>query len=96
MAVDMQVVKARAAKFMRRGMWVLLAALLVGGAGYYFWRTYTVSDGTRTGILFKISKKGYVFKTYEGQLHLGASELMTEQSVWDFSVKNAETYQKLQ
>ena len=29
------------------------------------------SDGTRTGYVTKISHKGYIFKTYEGELNFG-------------------------
>jgi hypothetical protein len=47
-------------------------------------------------MLFKISKKGAIFKTYEGQLHLGGSTILTTQSTWDFSVKNAAVYQTMQ
>jgi glutamine phosphoribosylpyrophosphate amidotransferase len=41
-------------------------------------------------------RKGYVFKTYEGQLHLGGSVMMTEQSIWNFSATNDAVYQTLQ
>lgn len=89
--------KARAGRLARRSLLIIGLLLLVGGAGYYFWRTYTISEGSRTGTLFKISKKGVVFKTYEGQLHLGGSQFMSsDQSVWDFSVKNAAVYEQLQ
>jgi len=36
---------------------------------YVYWSFYfTYSDGTRTGLLQKFSRKGTVFKTYEGEL----------------------------
>jgi hypothetical protein len=88
--------RAGAGRFARRGLLIIGLLLVLIGVGFYFWRTYTVSEGSRTGTLFKISRKGIVFKTYEGQLHLGGSQFMSEQSVWDFSVKNGEVYQKLQ
>ena len=74
---------------------IVIAAALMG-SGYVVWRTYTVSEGTRSGLLFKISKKGYVFKTYEGQLHLGGSMMLTPQSTWDFSAKDESVYQEMQ
>ena len=48
----------------------LLIILLFGAAifAFYYWGTY--SEGVRSGTVVKISKKGYVFKTYEGQLSL--------------------------
>lgn len=88
--------KQRAGRFGRRASLGILLLVVLGSTGYYFWRTYTVSDGTRSGLLFKISRKGVVFKTFEGQLHLGGSAIMSDQSVWNFSVKNRETYEQLQ
>ncbi len=35
---------------------------------FSYWGTY--SEGHRSGMVVKISKKGWVFKTYEGQLNL--------------------------
>ena len=48
----------------------LLIILLIGAAifTFYYWGTY--SEGVRSGTVVKISRKGYVFKTYEGQLSL--------------------------
>ena len=88
--------KTSAGRVARRTLLVIGLLLVVFAVGFYFWRTYTISEGTRTGTLFKISKKGVVFKTYEGQLHLGGSAIMSPQSVWDFSVKNAGVYEQLQ
>lgn len=83
-------------RFLRRFSIVLILLGLVAFAGYYFYRTYTISDGTRTGLLFKISRKGVFFKTGEGQLHLGGSMQMSEQSIWNFSTRNQQVYEKLQ
>lgn len=80
----------------QRVLWILLLVGILGGGVYYFVRTYTLSDGNRSGVLFKISRKGILFKTYEGQLHLGGSIQMTEQSVWNFSAQDARVYEKLQ
>ncbi len=35
---------------------------------FSYWGTY--SEGIRSGMVVKISKKGWIFKTYEGQLNL--------------------------
>ncbi|MEQ1746460.1 MAG: 6-phosphogluconate dehydrogenase [Saprospiraceae bacterium] len=94
--MDIHQAKQSARKWLRRGLWIGLAGLLLFSAGYYLYRTYTISEGTRSGTLFKISKKGVVFKTYEGQLHLAGSMMLSQQSTWDFSVQNAEVYEKLQ
>lgn len=96
MSVQFEEAKQKAKKFGKRLMLIIGLLAFLGGSGYVFWRTYTVSEGTRSGLLFKISKKGYVFKTYEGQLHLGGSVMLTPQSTWDFSAKDAAVYQQLQ
>ena len=58
----------------------------------------TYSSGTRTGIVIKLSEKGYIFKTYEGELNLGGiSEgdgTIMPTRLWNFSVdrKNTDVY----
>lgn len=83
-------------RWFRRSLWILLAAAVVFGVGYYFYRNYNLSDGSRTGMLVKVARQGVLFKTYEGQLHLTGSMMMSKQSVWDFSVQNGEVYRQLQ
>ncbi|UZR94641.1 hypothetical protein [Chondrinema litorale] len=58
---------------------LVVAGLLL----FYFLFLYfgNYSTGTRGGIVMKISKKGYLFKTYEGQLDVGAIN-----EPWSFSV----------
>lgn len=83
---------------------VLLFALVLGVlilavyTGFNY--AWTYSDGTRSGILIKVSKKGYVFKTYEGQLNAGGLQANQQGQVignlWEFSVTSDEVYQKLQ
>ncbi|TNE61659.1 MAG: 6-phosphogluconate dehydrogenase [Bacteroidetes bacterium] len=96
MSVQLEKAKQSARKWLRRTIWIAFAGLLVFGAGYYVYRTYTISEGSRTGTLFKISKKGVLFKTYEGQLHLAGSVMMSQQSTWDFSAKDGTVYEALQ
>ncbi|MCB0523446.1 MAG: 6-phosphogluconate dehydrogenase [Lewinellaceae bacterium] len=96
MSVQLDQVKQKAKKALRRTLWIGLVAFFLFGIGYYVYRTYTISEGSRTGTLFKISKKGVLFKTFEGQLHLEGSVMMTSQSTWDFSALNAGVYQELQ
>lgn len=51
---------------------------------------YTYSDGNRAGRLIKFSHKGYVFKTYEGELNLGGINTTNGgvmiNNMWQFSV----------
>ncbi len=62
--------------------------------------SYTYSEGSRSGILLKFSKKGYIFKTYEGDLNAGVlntNVLGLTANMWHFSVTddNKETIEKL-
>jgi hypothetical protein len=52
-------------KFMR---WFLFILIVVLGLFFYWKYYYTYSDGYRSGLLQKLSHKGNVFKTYEGEL----------------------------
>ena len=96
MSTKIEQAKQGARKWFRRGLWLVLAGFLIFASGYYIYRTYTISEGSRTGTLFKISKKGILFKTYEGQLHLAGSMMMSDQSTWEFSAKNSAVYEDLQ
>ena len=80
----------------KRTLWLVLIASLFLGVGYYFYRNFTISEGTRTGILYKISKKGYVFKTYEGELQLAGAQMMTTESVWKFSAESQALYDQIE
>lgn len=56
----------------------MIKKIIIGGAlafitlyGIYLWEyNFTYSEGERVGVLQKFSKKGNVFKTYEGELML--------------------------
>ena len=52
------------------------------------------SSGYRVGRIIKVSEKGYVFKTNEGQLNTGGFSEgdgdMTS-SIWEFSIKRGDT-----
>ena len=88
--------KTKAKKVFKKTLWILFITALLCGVTYYFYRTYTLSEGSRTGMLFKISRKGKMFKTYEGQIQLAGATMMNKQSIWEFSVVNASTYTELQ
>lgn len=65
-----------------------------------FFYNINYSEGYRAGIVIKMSNKGYIFKTAEGQLDvegLNASGKGTMSSVWNFSVDkdNEELIKKL-
>ncbi len=52
--------------------------------------TFTYSEGNRAGRLIKFSHKGYIFKTYEGELNLGGINTVNGgvlvNNMWLFSV----------
>ena len=51
------------------------------------------SSGYRVGRIIKISEKGYVFKTHEGQLNTGGfseGDGDITSSIWNFSVKRGD------
>jgi hypothetical protein len=73
---------------------ILILVVVVGIAlfSFYYWGVY--DEGVRAGTVLRISKKGMLFKTYEGQLNLetfgalrGASPIM---EAFDFSVEPGE------
>ncbi len=56
-------------KFMFLTTFIILAVL----AFIVYWRYYnTFSDGNRSGMLQKFSRKGNIFKTYEGEMVLSS------------------------
>jgi len=46
---------------------IFVFILLLGGVYYLFFASY--SSGYRVGTIIKMSNRGVVFKTHEGQLH---------------------------
>lgn len=93
--MSMDDVKVKAQSFAKKLAWMTILGLILFSTVYYFYRNYTVSEGTRTGLLFKISKKGKVFKTYEGQIQLAGATIMNKESTFEFSTE-AGVYQQLQ
>jgi hypothetical protein len=90
-------VKRKTRKVLRA---VLILAILIGIGlfSFYYWGVY--DEGIRAGVVLRISKKGMVFKTYEGQLNLetfgalkGASPIM---EAFDFSVSDPEIVRQLE
>ncbi|MEZ4771729.1 MAG: hypothetical protein R3D00_01020 [Bacteroidia bacterium] len=65
---------------------IVLAGLIYGGVAVFG----SYSSGSRVGKIVKFSKKGFIFKTYEGQLNVGgfakdeAGDISP--NVWSFSV----------
>lgn len=54
---------------MRKAIFLIILVLLAGTALYVYWYYFNVkSEGARGGFLQKFSRKGNVFKTYEGEM----------------------------
>ena len=77
------------AKKRRRRIWPkLLFIALLGLAGYTaFVRWWAYSDGERVGVLQKLSHKGWLCKTYEGELALYIVSGVAPQ-IWSFTVSD--------
>jgi hypothetical protein len=67
---------------------------------YYFICGITYSEGTRSGILTKVSRKGFVFKTYEGEMNVGGINAgegtILPQTTFKFSVTDPKVYDQLE
>jgi hypothetical protein len=72
---------------------LILIVLILGVGGYFLFGNY--SDGYRAGTMIKFSKRGVLFKTYEGELNLGMvlndqQPSVSVSNIWKFSVKGSE------
>ncbi len=74
-------------------------ALLILGLWFFSWIDY--ADGERAGTVIKLNKRGYVFKTQEGEMNLGlvingdAAASGIPQN-WEFTVEdNPELVEKI-
>jgi hypothetical protein len=66
---------------------LIIFLLIAGFLTFLFMTNY--SDGVRSGVMMKISRKGYIFKTHEGQLNIGGFDQTNDigvSNVWEFSV----------
>lgn len=87
--------------WIKRFFLVLLLVAVAGFGGFVWVSGWTYSDGTRAGDLIKISRKGVVWKTFEGQLNLGGFQSDSagdglSGNIWSFSVGDRDVYEKLQ
>lgn len=85
---------------MRKTATIILLIIILILFGFIYWRYYFVfAEGTRAGILNTFQKKGYVFKTYEGQLiqsgFRGNPTTTIQSNQFSFSVTDEKIAQKL-
>ncbi len=73
----------------------LFLIIIASFTGYVWMSGITYSEGSRTGVVVKVSKKGYLFKTYEGTLNLGSISsgdgIIMPTKIWDFSIQKNDT-----
>jgi len=82
-------------KKIRKYLYIALTFFILIVAGYVYWSFFfTFSDGYRAGLLQKFSRKGTIFKTYEGEMILSSVQsnknvtLASEKFIFSVSDKN--------
>lgn len=73
---------------------LLLVPLLLVGVYIFFVLSWSYSDGERAGALRKFSRKGWLCKTYEGEMVLEPVNVANPQ-VWAFTVRDEAVVQQL-
>ena len=87
---------------MRNKIILIVLALLLLAVGAYVASIYAYySEGYRAGTIIKMSKKGILFKTHEGQLNTGGgfgSDGDVTSSIWHFSIarRNSEVLKQIE
>jgi hypothetical protein len=76
----------------RRIRWKLVLLAVIGGPiALFALYTFTVlnwsySDGDRAGVLYKFSRKGWICKTWEGELNITPGAAAP--TIWPFTVRD--------
>lgn len=73
----------------RIGLILIALVLLIPLLWTWFTLSWAYSEGERAGVLQKFSKKGWLCKTYEGELALYVVGGVAPQ-IWHFSTRDAE------
>lgn len=79
---------------------IIVSAIVIGIALFCFayWGVY--DDGVRAGTILRISKRGAIFKTYEGQISIetfgGLKNASPISQTFDFSVEDDQVVKDLQ
>jgi len=86
----------------KRRKWILIAVaalVLVPILGFWAWSgitlSYSYSSGERAGFLQKLSRKGWLCKTWEGELAL-QNVPGTQAEIWAFTVRDEAVAKKIQ
>ena len=74
---------------------IVIAVVVLGLAAWtFFTLSWAYSEGERAGVLQKFSKKGWVCKTYEGELALYVVGGVAPQ-IWHFSTRDEDVAEQL-
>jgi hypothetical protein len=74
----------KAGRFFRN---LLIVLILLGGLAFYWWFFNKYADGERKGTLVKITHRGNIFKTDEGEMWLSCRQTVNPEKFY-FSVTN--------
>jgi hypothetical protein len=71
-------------------VWILVGALVLVTLYTLFMLWYSYSDGERAGVLQKFSRRGWICKTWEGEIAMYVVGGVAPQ-IWHFSVRDGAT-----
>ena len=74
--------------------WSIAGALVIIALYTLLMLTWSYSEGGRAGVLQKFSKRGWICKTYEGELAQYVVGGIAPQ-IWDFSVRDAAVVEQM-
>ena len=98
--VEQKDIEKKPRKSRKKILFIISFFLLLIVSGYVYYQYYFVySSGTRVGILYKFSKKGTFFKTFEGEMVLPGVRTKNNAGIssnmFHFSVADEELANKL-
>lgn len=90
--MDFNTIKQKTTSVVKK-IFLVIAVIIVIVLAFFSFSNYSVGD--RAGVIIKLSRKGYVFKSNEGELNLGmvyveGNQSSVNNSLWKFSVDNDE------
>jgi hypothetical protein len=84
----------------RWGLMALVTIVLIPALLFGLWSAialgYSYSEGDRIGYVPKFSKKGWICKTWEGEMLIGAPGSMTQPEVFAFTVRDDKVAEELE
>jgi len=93
---DIDIETNKKSKFLRYGTVVILSLITIIGLGFYASLKITYSNGGRSGYIRKFSEKGFVFKTFEGELDKRIQGGTYDQrDIFEFSVADKNVANKI-